>query len=116
VKSYALICDDPDAPGGTFTHWVLFNIPPGTTSLSEQVPTDEKLEGGAIQGKNDFDAIGYRGPCPPPGKPHHYHFHLFALDSTLDLDPGASRRQVLTAIEGHVLDEARLTGTFGRDT
>jgi hypothetical protein len=114
TKSLALIVDDPDAPMGTFTHWVLFNIPPDARSLPEGIPQREILETGGTQGKNDFKKIGYNGPCPPPGPAHTYRFRLYALDLELDLDPGASKRDVLKAMEGHVLAEAELKGKYGR--
>jgi Raf kinase inhibitor-like YbhB/YbcL family protein len=114
TKSFALVCEDPDAPSGTWTHWVLFNIPADKTSLAEGVATDKELPDGSRQGKNDFGKIGYGGPSPPKGKPHHYHFKLYALDTKLDLPAGATRKQVLDAIKGHVLAEGRLTGLYGR--
>src|SRR3989304_2756237 len=81
TKSFALICDDPDAPAGTWVHWVIYGIPPDTTDLPEGVPPDETLPDGSRQGKNDFGRIGYGGPCPPPGKPHRYYFKIYALDT-----------------------------------
>jgi hypothetical protein len=112
----ALIVDDPDAPTGPFTHWVLYGLPPTTTQLPQGVPTKRTLDnlGGARQGENDFDAIGYRGPAPPPGKVHHYQFTLYALDRKLDLQPGASRLEVDRAMKGHVLATAMLTATYQR--
>ncbi|MFQ5887136.1 MAG: YbhB/YbcL family Raf kinase inhibitor-like protein [Candidatus Hydrothermarchaeales archaeon] len=112
--SLALIMDDPDAPFGTFSHWVLFNIPVGTRALPEGVSKDEVLSDGSVQGRTDFGDTGYGGPCPPPGKPHTYRFILYALDEDLDLGPGATREDVLRAIEGHVLDRADLEGRYGR--
>ncbi len=113
VVSYVLIVEDPDAPMGTFTHWVMYNIPSKLTSLPEGVPKQGKTEVG-LQGINDFRRIGYGGPCPPPGKPHRYFFKLYALDSTLDLPPGARKRDVTKAMEGHVLAQAQLMGIYGR--
>jgi Raf kinase inhibitor-like YbhB/YbcL family protein len=114
TKSFALIADDPDAPVGTWVHWVVFNLPGETTDLMEDVPTQETLPNGARQGLNDFKRVGYGGPCPPPGKPHRYYFKLYALDTPLNLKPRATKTQVLEAIKGHILGEAQLMGRFGR--
>jgi len=114
TKSFALICDDPDAPMGTWVHWVLFNLPADTRSLAEAVPPDKELPNGARQGTNDFRKIGYGGPCPPPGKPHRYFFKLYALDTVLDLPAGSTKAQVVKAMEGHVLAEGQLMGKYGR--
>lgn len=114
TASLALICYDPDAPSGIFTHWVIFNIPPQEKGLPEAVPTEPKLDSGAIQGKNSYGHIGYGGPCPPPGKPHHYHFVLYAIDNVLTLAPGVSREDLIDSIEGYVLEEATLTGLYQR--
>ncbi len=113
VMSYVLIVEDPDAPIGTFTHWVIYNIPGKLSSLPEGVPKRKETEFG-LQGINDFRKVGYGGPCPPPGKPHRYFFKLYALDSTLDLPPGARKGDVLKAMEGHVLAQTQLMGTYGR--
>jgi len=114
TQSLALIMDDPDAPGGVFTHWVLFNIPSDSGGLPEAVPTQAQLPGGALPGKNDFGRIGYGGPCPPPGRPHRYRFTLYALDCSLDLKAGVSKQQVLDAMQGHILGQGQLTGTYQR--
>jgi hypothetical protein len=114
TKSYALIMDDPDAPLQIFTHWILFNLSARVESLPEGVPKREKLENGGLQGKNDFGEMGYGGPAPPPGKVHRYRFHLYALDTELELEPGASKQDVLKAMEGHVLAEGEITGTYSR--
>lgn len=114
TQAFALIVDDPDAPGGVFTHWILLNIPASARQLAENVPAQERLENGALQGKNDFGSIGYRGPCPPRGSGHHYRFTIYALDNPLDLEPGASGKQVAEAMEGHVLAQGQLTGTYQR--
>ncbi|RMH08046.1 MAG: YbhB/YbcL family Raf kinase inhibitor-like protein [Nitrospirae bacterium] len=114
TRSLALICDDPDAPMGTWVHWVLFNIPPTETSLPEGVPPQETFRSGAIHGINDFRRVGYGGPCPPPGKPHRYYFKLYALDTVLHLKPRATKAQVVTATKGHILAEAQLMGRYGR--
>ncbi len=113
TKSLAVICDDPDAPFGTWVHWVLFNLSAEARELPEGVPTKEQLEG-ARQGKNDFGKIGYGGPAPPAGKPHRYFFKLYALDKTLELPAGATKAQAVAAMKGHVLAEGRLMGTYGR--
>jgi Raf kinase inhibitor-like YbhB/YbcL family protein len=114
TKSFALVCEDPDAPRGTFTHWVLFNLPAESRELGENVPREATLPGGAAQGANDFDKTGYGGPAPPPGKPHRYTFTLSALDTRLDLRPGVTRDQLRAAMKGHVLAEGRFQGTYGR--
>jgi hypothetical protein len=114
AKSLALIVDDPDAPGGTFTHWVIFNIPPYSNGLSKALPLTPKLSDGSVQDSNDFGKIGYGGPCPPPGKPHRYLFSLYALGKQLDLGAGSSKYQVLDAIKGHILAQGQLTGIYQR--
>lgn len=114
TRSLALIMDDPDAPMGTWVHWVLFNIPPQEPGLPEGVPPLDTFPKGARHGINDFKRVGYGGPCPPPGKPHRYFFKLYALDTLLDLPPRATKAQVVAASRGHVLAEARLMGRFGR--
>jgi Raf kinase inhibitor-like YbhB/YbcL family protein len=114
TRSLALVCDDPDAPRGTFTHWVVFNLPAESRELSEGVPADATLPNGTVQGTNGFGKIGYSGPSPPPGKPHHYFFKLFALDRQLDLKPGATEDQLLAAALVHVLAETQLMGTYAR--
>src|SRR5437763_1291981 len=112
--AFALISDDPDAPAGTWVHWVIYNLPVSVTSLPEAVPTSETVPslGGALQGKNDFRKIGYGGPCPPPGKPHHYHFTLYALDAALPLQAGATKAEVQRAMQGHILGTAVIVGTY----
>ena len=114
TRSFALIMDDPDAPGGVFTHWVLFNLPADTRELPEAVPAQSPLPSGALQGKSDFGKTGYGGPCPPPGSPHRYQFTLYALDQPLDLKSGASKKQVLEAMQGHILAQGQLTGIYQR--
>jgi len=114
TQSFVLIMDDPDAPGGTFTHWVIFNIPSNSRGLPEAVPAEDQLSDGTLQGKNDFGRIGYGGPSPPPGPAHRYKFTLYALDQSLDLTAGASKKQVLDAIEGHILAQGELTGIYQR--
>ncbi len=114
AKTLALIVDDPDAPIGVFTHWVIFNLPPDSQGLPEAVATEKQLSSGALQGKNDFGKIGYGGPCPPPGSPHRYQFTLYALDGRLDLAAGVAKKQVLEAIKGHVVAQGQLTGIYQR--
>jgi Raf kinase inhibitor-like YbhB/YbcL family protein len=110
-----LIVKDPDAPGGTFIHWVVYNLPASLTGLDANVPPTEKLANGGLQGANSLGEIGYKGPCPPPGSaPHHYHCELIAVDTTLSLNPGATAAQVEQAIQGHVKGSGELVGTFGR--
>jgi Raf kinase inhibitor-like YbhB/YbcL family protein len=112
ASGYALILEDPDAPSGIFTHWIVFNIPPARMSLPEAVPAQGQLGDGTVQGKNGAGKIGYFGPCPPPGKPHHYFFRLYAQDQLLRLKPGANREQVLAALAGHSPWQAELLGMF----
>lgn len=114
TKSFALICDDPDAPVGTWVHWVLYNIPPSVTEFSEKVPITEMLPNGGRQGRNDFKRAGYGGPCPPRGKPHRYFFKLYALDTELSLKSGAAKGDLVDAMKGHVLAEGQLMGTYQR--
>jgi len=113
AKSFALIADDPDAPMGTWVHWVIFNIPPSTTGLSENVPPKQSLPNGALQGKNDFGNYGYGGPCPPGGT-HRYYFKLYALDTTLKLSSGSTKADLLKAMEGHIVAQAQLMGRYSR--
>lgn len=108
TKSLAVIVEDPDAPGGTFIHWVLFGVPPDTRSLGEGASAPGST------GQNDFGRSGYGGPCPPPGRPHHYHFKVFALDRELDLPAGASAGELHRAMRGHILAQGEVVGTFGR--
>jgi len=115
TRSFALIADDPDAPAGTWVHWVLYNLPADVSELPENIAKVESLDlGGARQGRNDFRRPGYGGPCPPPGPPHRYFFKLYALDAPLKLKAGAQKRDVEAAMEGHVLATAQLMGTYGR--
>lgn len=111
---FALICEDPDAPGGTFTHWVLYNIPSDTTELGEDVPAESALAWGGTQGRNDFGNTGYGGPCPPMGSTHRFSFRLYALDEQLNLPPGASRNQLLQEIEDRAIARTGLMGRYGR--
>jgi Raf kinase inhibitor-like YbhB/YbcL family protein len=114
TKSFVMIVDDPDAPVGTWVHWVIYDIPLDLRGLTEGVPAKDHLPNEAVQGLNDSKRIGYGGPCSPPGKPHRYDFKLYALDRILNLKPRATKAQVLAACKGHVLAEAQLMGRFGR--
>lgn len=113
TETFALIFDDPDAPAKTWVHWVLFNIPGDKTTIVENIPSDKKLTDGSVHGMNDFKKIGYRGPCPP-GDTHRYFMKLYALDSELNLEPGASKNELLDAMEEHIIEEAELMGRFKR--
>jgi len=113
TKSLALVCDDPDAPMGTWVHWVIYDIPPSATMLAEGITREKDLPGGGTQGINDFRRIGYGGPCPPGGT-HRYFFKLYALDTALGLKPGITKDQLLKAMRGHILVEAQLMGTYKR--
>jgi hypothetical protein len=114
TKSFALICDDPDAPMGTWVHWVIYGLPAATTGLPENTAAVDSLPGGTRQGMNDFGRVGYGGPLPPPGKPHRYFFKLYALDSELPLKARATKEELLRAMDGHILGEAQLMGTYQR--
>ncbi len=115
TRSVALIADDPDAPGGTWVHWVLYNLPAEVSDLPENIAKVESLDlGGARQGRNDFRRPGYGGPCPPPGPAHRYFFKLYALDTRLELKAGAQKKDVEAALEGHALGSAQIMGTYAR--
>jgi Raf kinase inhibitor-like YbhB/YbcL family protein len=113
VESFTLINDDPDAPVGTWVHWVLFNLPADARSLPERVPPDAELPDGSRHGQNSWRRLGYGGPCPPSGT-HRYFFKIYALDTSLQLEPGADKKQVLEAMAGHILAEAELMGVYSR--
>jgi len=114
TQSLALICDDPDAPGKTWVHWVLYNIPAKAKELPEAIPDDEVLEDGSVHGINDFNKYGYGGPCPPPPTGvHRYFFSLYALDHKLDLPADPTKARLLSAMEGHILEQAQLMGRYG---
>jgi hypothetical protein len=113
TRSFALICDDPDAPVGTWVHWVLFNIPPNENELPAEVAPDASLRNGASHGTNDFRKLGYGGPCPPGGT-HRYYFKLYALDTELSLESGATKAQVEDAMVGHILAQGQLMGKYAR--
>jgi Raf kinase inhibitor-like YbhB/YbcL family protein len=112
TRTFALVCADPDAPGGTWYHWAIYDIPAITHVLSEHWPSTRVPP---PQGINDFGDVGYRGPCPPPGTPHHYHFRLYALDvARLDLGPGVRCRAVEVAVRAQTIATAELIGIYGR--
>jgi Raf kinase inhibitor-like YbhB/YbcL family protein len=113
TQSLALICEDPDAPSGVFVHWLIFNLPPIVSDLAEALSTTKHLEGSS-QGRNDFNNIGYDGPCPPPGNFHRYFFRLYALDTKLPLQEGATKHELVRAMEGHILGTGYLMGTYKR--
>jgi len=117
TQQYVLICDDPDAPGGTWVHWVMYGIPPSVSALRAAVEASPRpsVPGGAVQGINSFRKVGYGGPMPPSGHgAHHYHFKVYALDAPLELEPRLSKAEVLEAIEGHILAWGELVGTYER--
>jgi len=108
-----LICDDPDAPVGSWVHWSLFNIPADVTTLAAGVPSDPVLKNGARHGKNDFRKLGYGGPCPPGGT-HRYFFKIYALDTLLTLESGSTKAQLVDAMRGHILADGQLMGKYKR--
>jgi Raf kinase inhibitor-like YbhB/YbcL family protein len=114
TKTFALVCEDPDAPNGTFIHWVIWNIPSTENGLAESIPQHDSLPNGARQGINGAKKVGYMGPCPPPGNAHRYYFRLFALDKKLDLSGEVTRDKLMSAIHGHVLGEGEIMGTYQR--
>jgi len=114
TKSIAVTCTDPDAPGGTWWHWIVFNLPPSTVQLAEGQSKSPTLPSGASQGNNDFDKTGYNGPAPPKGAVHHYHFTVFALDNKLALKAGCSKAELLAALKGHILARGEHVGTYVR--
>lgn len=115
TRSFALICDDPDTPRGTFVHWVLFNLPPNVRGLAQNVQKVETLSDGSRQGTNDFGKPGYGGPCPPPGHgPHRYFFKLYALDTLLELPSNVTKAEVVEAMDGHILAQGEVMGRFER--
>ncbi len=113
TKSLAIICDDPDAPVGTWVHWVCYDILPDVNQLAEKIAPTENMAIGGKQGINDFRKIGYNGPCPPGGT-HRYYFKLYALDTVLNLAPGARKKELLDAMQGHIIDKAQLVGRYKR--
>jgi len=115
AQAFALVFDDPDAPMGTWVHWVLYNIPGTVLELSEGLPRSELLPNGMAQGRNSWDTLGYRGPSPPPGKPHRYIFHLYALARPVGLAPGLTAAKLEALVKPHVVATATYLGTYGRD-
>lgn len=113
TKSIAIITDDPDAPVGTWVHWIIYNMPTTSNKLDENVTRDLQLENGALQGRNDFGKIGYNGPCPPQGT-HRYYYKIYALDSMLNLVPGVNKEKLENAMKGHILAKGQLVGKYGR--
>ena len=115
VKSFVLIVEDPDAPMGTFIHWILYNIPPNLSELPENVPKKPEVQGIGMQGVNDFGRVGYGGPCPPrTHPPHRYYFRLYALDIMPNLKPSAGINEVRRVMNGHIIAEAYVMGRYGR--
>jgi Raf kinase inhibitor-like YbhB/YbcL family protein len=114
TQSFALIADDPDAPVGTWVHWVLFDLPPTLRALPQNFPKDPQAADGSRHGTNDFGKIGYGGPCPPPGKPHRYFFKLYALDTKLNLKARATKKDVEHAMQGHILARGEYMGRYSR--
>lgn len=114
TQALALIADDPDAPSGTWTHWVVWDIPLKAMGLGENMLKAKTLPDGTRQGMTDFRKVGYGGPCPPPGKAHRYFFRLYAVDTKIDLPAGARRQELEEAMKGHVLAKAEVMGTYGR--
>jgi Raf kinase inhibitor-like YbhB/YbcL family protein len=114
TQSFVLIADDPDAPVGTWVHWVIFDLPANLRALPQNFPQNEQSADASRQGRNDFGKIGYGGPCPPPGKPHRYFFKLYALQAKLNLKPGATKKDVERAMQGHILAQSEYIGRFSR--
>ncbi len=114
TRSFCLIMDDPDAPGGTWVHWVLYNLPAETRSLAEGIPNEKELADGTRQGRNDFARPGYGGPCPPRGPAHRYYFKLYALDIKLDLPSGATKADLEKAMAKHILAQGQMMGRYKR--
>jgi Raf kinase inhibitor-like YbhB/YbcL family protein len=112
TRSYALICEDPDAPRGTYVHWVLYNLPKETVELAPAVPTLPELPSGARHGRNTAGDMAYAGPCPPPGKRHRYFFRLYALDTLLNLPPGITRADLEKAMDQHIVAQGSIMGTY----
>jgi Raf kinase inhibitor-like YbhB/YbcL family protein len=112
TRSYAVVCEDPDAPRGTWIHWVLYNISGDAVELTRAVPTLPELPSGARHGRNTAGDLAYAGPCPPPGNPHRYFFRLYALDITLNLGPGATKAELEKAMDQHILAQGTLMGTY----
>jgi Raf kinase inhibitor-like YbhB/YbcL family protein len=113
TKTFALICDDPDAPGGTWVHWVIYNIPGTIHEFEEDIAKNGPVQKNAVHGKNDFGNTGYGGPCPPGGT-HRYYFKIYALDATLGAHPAITKRELLRLMDGHILDQGQLMGRYKR--
>ena len=113
ARTIAIIADDPDAPSGTWVHWVVYNLPAENIGLVENLPPTEDVKAGGFQGKNDFQKIGYGGPCPPSGA-HRYFFKVYALDTELPLKGGATKAEVEKAMQGHIVAQGQLMGTYQR--
>jgi Raf kinase inhibitor-like YbhB/YbcL family protein len=114
TQSFAIIEDDPDAPSGTFVHWVVYDLPAAYRKLPEALSGNDQMSGGGRQGTNGFSRTGYSGPCPPPGRPHRYFIRLYAVDAILNLRPAASRKELDAAMQGHILAQAELMGRYQR--
>ena len=114
TQSFAIIEDDPDAPSGTFVHWLIYDLPAAYRRLPEGLSGNDQMGGGGRQGTNDFSRTGYSGPCPPPGRPHRYFIRLYALDATTNLHPAATRKELESAMQGHILAQAELMGRYQR--
>lgn len=114
VKHYCLIAEDPDAPGGDFVHWIVFDIPGSATSLLEGITNQKNLPDGAEMGTNDARRIGYFGPCPPSGT-HRYYFRIYAIDNVLKMDAGATKDEVMKAMQGHIVAQGELMGKYQRN-
>lgn len=114
TESLALVMEDPDAPSGTWDHWVIYNIPANVNELEEGIPKEEELHNGIKQGLNDFGKIGYGGPCPPPGKAHRYIFKLYALNEKMDIPAGLNKENLIKKIREHIIGESKLTGLYKR--
>ena len=112
LVSFALICDDPDAPAGTWVHWTMWNIPATSTGLAQGVPTNASLPDGSVHGATGAGTSGYHGPMPPRGNTHRYYFRIYALDTMLSLPTSANRAQLDAAMRGHVLSQGQLMGTY----
>ncbi len=112
TRTYAMVCEDPDAPRGTWIHWVLYNLPSDAVELTKAVPTLPELPSGARHGRNTAGDLAYAGPCPPEGKPHRYFFRLYALDISLNLPPGATKAELEQAIDQHIVAQGTLMGTY----
>lgn len=116
TQELAMVVDDPDAPRGTFVHWVIYGLDPDISALPEGMPAGEELDSPVVcrQGRNDFDAMGYRGPCPPGGEEHRYFFKLYALEETINLRPGVTKAELMDEIEGKTIAKAELVGRYSR--